>query len=295
MSSSGFGFNNVPTANFGGTIGTLSGNQFTDQQGGRQSSNLVTLAGVYTATSKLVFDGRYSRGFLNEKIGNYFVPETVQIFSCGTPNAAFPCATTGANTITGKDVSIRESYEFSAAYIFNAGGQHELRGGYQRFTIFNDVQSGNSTVGRISFNYGTSITTLIGGNVTATPGAVGSGSFRRTGTNGHGSNLSQGIFIQDKYQPTSRLTLNLGVRFEKENLPSFNQFPKCDKFWLGRQDRSATWIRLRSYRQRQDEDFRQLRQVLRPGEVCASARFVRRRYFPRRLFRDLPGRYFHQL
>ena len=68
---------------------------------------------------------------------------TVQIFSCGTPNAAFPCSTTGANTITIKDVSVRESYDFSGAYIFNAGGQHELRGGYQRFTIFNDVQSGN--------------------------------------------------------------------------------------------------------------------------------------------------------
>ena len=138
-----------------------------------------------------------------------------------------------ANTITRKDVSVRESWESSAAYIFNAGGQHELRGGYQRFTIFNDVQSGNSTVGRISFNYGTSITTLIGGNVTATPGAVGSASFRRTGTNGHGSNLSQGIFIQDKYQPTSRLTLNLGVRFEKENLPSFNDFPSAINFGWG--------------------------------------------------------------
>jgi hypothetical protein len=233
VSSSGFGFQNVPTANFGGSIGVLRGNQFTDLQGGRQNSNLITLAGVYTATSKLVIDGRYSRGFLNEKNGNYFVPTTVQIFSCGTPNAAFPCATTGANTITTKDVSVRESYEFSAAYIFNAGGQHELRGGYQRFTIFNDVQSGNNAIGRLSFNYGTSITTLIGGNVTSTPGAVGSGSFRRTGTNGTGSNLSQGLFIQDKYQPTSRLTLNLGIRVEKEDLPSFNAFPSAVNFGWG--------------------------------------------------------------
>jgi hypothetical protein len=233
VSSSAIGFGNVPTANFGGNIGVLRGNQYTSQQGGRQNSNLVTLSGVYTATSKLIIDGRYNRGFLNEKLGNYFVPETVQIFSCGTPNGAFPCSTTGANVITRKDVSVRESYEFSGAYIFNAGGQHELRSGYQRFTIFNDVTSGNSTVGRISFNYGTSISTLIGGNVTSTPGAVGSGSFRRTGTNGQGSNLSQGIFIQDKYQPTSRLTLNLGLRVEKEDLPSFNQFPSAVNFGWG--------------------------------------------------------------
>jgi hypothetical protein len=233
VSSAGFGFGNVPTANFGSPIGVLSGHNFTDHQGGRQNSNLFTLAGVYTATNNLIIDGRYSRGFLNEKLGNYFIPQTVQIFSCGTPNVAFPCATTGANVITNKDVSLRKSYDFSAAYIFNAGGQHELRGGYQRFTIFNDVQSGNNAIGRISYSYGTSITTLIGGNVTATPGAVGSATFRRTGTNGTGSNLSQGLFIQDKYQPTSRLTLNLGVRIEKEDLPSFNQFPSAVNFGWG--------------------------------------------------------------
>ena len=247
---------------------SLRGNQFTDLQGGRQNSNLVTLAGVYTATSKLVIDGRYSRGFLNEKLGNYFVPETVQIFSCGTPNAAFPCATTGANTITRKDVSLRESFEFSVAYIFNAGGQHELRGGYQRFTIFNDVQSGNSTVGRISFNYGTSITTLIGGNVTSTPGNVGSAFVSTYRNQWQWIQSKPGHFHSGQISADlSRLTLNLGVRFEKENLPSFNSVSKCDKFWLGRQDRSETWICIRSYRRRQNESFRKLRPVLRPGEI----------------------------
>jgi len=231
-SNASIGFASIPTAIFGGSIGTLRGHEFTDLQGGRQSSNLFTIGGVYTATSKLVFDGRYTRGFLNEKLGNYFIPDGAQII-CGPLFAAFPCSPTGANTITRKDISIRQSYESSVAYIFNAGGQHELRGGYQRFTIFNDVESGNTTNGRITFSYGTSINTLIGGNVTPTPGAVGSGTFRRQGTNGHGSNLSQGIFIQDKYQPTRRLTLNLGVRFEKEDLPSFNEFPSAINFGWG--------------------------------------------------------------
>ncbi|MCD9187247.1 MAG: TonB-dependent receptor [Pyrinomonadaceae bacterium] len=230
VASPAIGFNNVPTANYGGTIGVLTGNQFTSKQGGRQNSNVVTFSGVYTPTSNLVIDGRYSRGFLNEKNGNYFVPSTTQIFSCGTPNVNFPCSTTGANTITVKDVSVRDSYEFSGSYIANFGGRHEFKGGYQRYKIFNDVQSGNNAIGRISFNYGTPISTLLGGAVTDTPGAVGSASFRRTGTNGKASNLSQGIYIQDKYQPFSRLTLNLGVRIEKENLPSYNQFPSAINF-----------------------------------------------------------------
>lgn len=231
VTTNAISFGAVPTANFGGSIGTLRGNELTSRQGGRQNSNVVTFAGVYTPTSDLVIDGRYSRSFLNEKLGNYFVPQLVQIADCGSPvpPAGFQCATTPANSITVKDVSVRESYEFTGTYIFNAGGRHELKGGYQRYAIFNDVQSGNNAIGQLRFNYGTLISSLQPG-VTATPGAVGSGSFRRTGTNGRGSNLSQGIFIQDKYQPINRLTLNLGVRIEKEDLPSFNQYPSAVNF-----------------------------------------------------------------
>lgn len=233
VGSSAFGFGAVPTADYKGSIGVLTGNQFTNLQGGRQNSNLVTVSGVYTPTGSLVFDGRYSRGFLNEKNGNYFIPVlTPRIVSCGTVNPNFTCRTTGINNLTVKDVSIRESYDFTGSYIFNAAGRHELKAGYQRFTIFNDVQSGNNAIGELRFNYGTPISTLVPG-VTATPGAVGSASFRRRGTNGQGSNLSQGLFIQDKYQPTKRLTLNLGVRIEKENLPTFNSNPSLINFGWG--------------------------------------------------------------
>ena len=234
VTTGSFGFNNVPTANYGGSIGQLTGHQFTDKQGGRQSSDNITLSGVYTPTSNLVIDAHYSRGFLNEKLGNYFVPTLLpQISGCtNNTNISFPCSTTGSNSITTKDVSIRTSYDFSAAYIFTAGGRHELKGGYQRFSIFNDVQSGNNAIGQIRFFIGTPISSTQPG-VTDTPGAIGSASFRRQGTNGHGSNLSQGIYIQDKYQPVNRLTLNLGVRIEKENLPSFNEFPSAINFGWG--------------------------------------------------------------
>ena len=251
VSSSAFGFGPIPTADYKGTIGVLKGNQFTNLQGGRQTSNLVTMAGVYTPKSNIVIDGRYSRGFLNEKNGNYFIPTlTPRVVSCGTITPGFTCGTTGINTITVKDVSVRESYDFSSAYVFNGGGRHELRGGYQRFSIFNDVVQGNNQIGELRFFPGTPINSIA--PVTPTPGALGYASFRRTGTIGQGSNLSQSIFIQDKYQPTSRLTLNLGIRFEKENLPTFNQNPKLDKLWLGRQGRSEIRIRLRYFRRRQD-------------------------------------------
>ncbi|MGD9564262.1 MAG: carboxypeptidase regulatory-like domain-containing protein [Pyrinomonadaceae bacterium] len=238
VSSSSYVFNNsgIPVTNFGGSIGSLSETEFRPKQGGRQNSNVVTFSGVYTPTSSIVIDGRYSRGFLNEKLGNYFVPQVVNIASCNRTPAnnpdPFPCSTTGANSLTVKDISIRETYEFSGAYIFEGGGRHELKGGYQRYTILNDVQSGNNAIGQLRFFVGTPISSTQPG-VVDTPGAIGSASFRRTGTNGQGSNLSQGIFIQDKWQPMSRLSLNLGIRFEKENLPTFNGIPSGVDFGWG--------------------------------------------------------------
>ncbi len=235
VTSSAFVFNNtgIQTANFGPGIGILPETEYRSRQGGRQNSNVVTFSGVYTPFSSVVLNGRYSRGFLNEKLGNYFVPAFVQIASCGnTSGAAFPCSTTGASSITRKDISIRETYEFSGSYIFNGGGRHELKGGYQRYAILNDVQSGNNSFGQLRFFIGTPISSLQPG-VTDTPGSIGSASFRRTGTLGQGSNLSQGVFIQDKWQPVNRLTLNFGVRFEKENLPTFNGLPSGVDFGWG--------------------------------------------------------------
>lgn len=226
VGSSALVIGSVPTANFGGTIGRLTGRDLTDRQGGRQNSNLVTVDGVYTPTSSLVLSARYSRGFLNEKLGNYFVPTGIEIV-CGAANPAFPCVGSPSSTITRKDVSVRNSYEVSGSYIFNGGGRHELKGGYQRFTIVNDVASGGT--GRITFNFGTLINSPIP-QLVPTPGAVGHGVLRTRSTNGLGANLSNAIYVQDKYQPFNRLTLNLGVRFEQENLPSFNQFASSINF-----------------------------------------------------------------
>ena len=213
----------LPANNYGGSIGTLRGNEFAQFQGGRQSSNVVSVSGVYTPTSNLVIEGRYGRGFLNEKLGNYFVPIAIGITSCGTGQpAGFNCSTTGGNSITTRDVSVRETYEFSTAYIFNAGGRHELKGGYQRYRTLNDVQSGNNAIGSLSFNFSSDLSSI---GVVPTPGAVGFGILARTGTFGRGVSSSEGIFLQDKYQPIRRLTLNLGFRTEKETLPSFNEFP----------------------------------------------------------------------
>ncbi len=250
-----------PVVNFGGSIGTLVGNQLTNRQGGRQNSNNVTGQAVWTPTSKLVISGRYSRGFLNEKINSYFVPFTVTRFRCPVGSPALIGCSSGfadpANSNTIKDVSIRENFEADASYLVsNFGGRHEFKGGYQRFKITNDVDSGYVATGRVDLyvtpnqsdytqiysieDLGAPVTpTCVGAcirdedGLITNPAYIGAGLMIRFGTKGKGSNLNQSLYIQDRWQPTSRLTLNLGLRMEKEDLPSFNGLAPPINFGFG--------------------------------------------------------------
>jgi len=228
------------TVDFGGSIGTLTGAELYQKQGGRQTSNIVTSQAVYSPLSNLVTSFRYSRGYLNEKLGNYFIPSglrkicwdgntAAQSFPGGCPDGyADP-----SNTQTVKDISIRTNYEGDATVIFTGGGRHELKGGYQHQKIFNDLLSGYTE--RIYLQYGHLINDNFNWTSLALPtaGAIGHGVLYRFGKQGTGSNLNQAIYVQDKWQPTNRLTLNLGFRIEKEALPSFNGFDAPFSFGWG--------------------------------------------------------------
>lgn len=225
-----------PVVNFGGSIGTLTGNQLTDRQGGRQNSNNVTGQVVWTPTSKLVISGRFSRGFLNEKLGSYMIPTGTR-FRCQVGNtAALGCASgfaDAANSGVDKDASIRTNWEADATYMVNNfGGRHEFKGGYQRFKITNDVDRGYKFKGIVDIYYGYTVEDL-GAPVVSTPGTIGAGELIRFGTVGKASNLNQSLYIQDRWQPVKNLTLNLGIRMEKEDLPSFNGLAPPINFGFG--------------------------------------------------------------
>jgi len=219
------------------SVGTLCGTDLTNRQGGRQNSNNVTAQAVYTPTSWLVVSGRFSRGFLNEKLASYYNPDTPRVIcQVGSTTIAGAC-TSGlqdpANTQVVKDVSVRTNFEFDGTFtVGNFGGRHEIKTGYQRFKILNDVNRGYQKTGRVDFYYGYTIEDL-GAPVVATPGSIGAGELIRFGTVGRGENTNQSLYIQDKWQPFRRLTLNLGVRAEKEDLPSFNGLAPPVNFGYG--------------------------------------------------------------
>jgi Carboxypeptidase regulatory-like domain/TonB-dependent Receptor Plug Domain len=210
--------------------------QYARLRGGRTSSNNVTSQLSWTPSGKMVATFRYGRAFQNQKGDNYAISPITR-FSCQGSASAYNTIATGCprqfanvptNSITLRDVSIRNEYNGDVSYILNNfGGSHEFKGGYQYGRTSNDVFNGNPDTGTVTLFYGqdyagagtgVSLPCALG-----TASCLGVGTYSRSGARGVAHNNYQAIYFQDKWRPVSRLSLNLGIRFEKENLPSFNE------------------------------------------------------------------------
>lgn len=212
--------------------GTLVGSAFQQTLGGRQNANNTTLRGVYTPTSNLIITAGGGRQFLNEKLGSYGV-DNVQArdrvicgAGVGQPPTSAGCAVNQSNGVPFlqqliRDASKRDTFDTDVTFITNLFGRHEFKGGFSSNRISNELL--NAFTNQIVLRYGRPIGLTAGrSNLVATPGNIGSGFIRRFNEVGDVKGDNKGIFFQDKYQPTSRLTLNLGVRTEQEDIPSFN-------------------------------------------------------------------------
>lgn len=219
--------------NIGGTV--VRGPDLASLQGGRINANTFTSQVTWTPTSKAVVSVRYGRGFLNEKgSGTYALPNETR-FQCSglASSSAYTTGSAGCarlfqnnlnNFATLRDVSIRNTFNADLSYLLtNFGGTHNFKGGYEYGTVKNDVSQGYRGTGIVTLQYGRDFSFYNQSfSCAAITNCIGVGRLQRFGTVGVASNKYQGLYIQDKWQPTKRLTLNLGVRAERENLPSFN-------------------------------------------------------------------------
>ncbi len=199
------------------------------QRGGRVQAQNFTYQAVYTPTQNWVINVRGGRGFLNERDGAYGVPNALRVrclgsgtvlgtlpgFGCGASNSV-GFDNIGNNSLTNFDVSIRNTFDADAQVLINNfGGRHILKFGYQFNRIENEVDSGFFNTGRIDFFFGQTAFGI------GSP--LGNAQLTRFGTVGSTSSKNQGLFVQDSWQPFRRLTLNLGLRIEKEDVPSFSE------------------------------------------------------------------------
>ena len=218
--------------------------------GGRQNSQSVTGQAVWTPRSDLVLGFRGGHYFLNEKLGTYGLADVSTprlVCSVSSPDPAPP----GFGCLRGYnngllldeaklyDATARNTFDADATYLFNGAGRHQLKGGYQYNGISNKLFS--TLRDQVVLRFGQPINVLSTTTIPPTgataanprgfcgdpahvpgnPCNWGSGWLQRFGEFGDVSSKSEALYIQDKWQPTKRLTLNLGVRVDREDVPSF--------------------------------------------------------------------------
>jgi outer membrane receptor protein involved in Fe transport len=126
------------------------------------------------------------------------------------------------NSAFKKDNQNRAQVLFDGTYFANAGGHHTFKAGVQLSRIGNNVDQGEQK-DLVTLGWGTYWVGLIGANSGQNfAGTYGYWSYRQFKRLGdiHSNNVA--LFAQDSWEIKNRLTLNLGLRAERERVPSFN-------------------------------------------------------------------------
>jgi hypothetical protein len=237
------GLNGAPqSVNFGGNAGILRGSELLFQQGGRQNSNTFNGQVTWTPTNYLVLNFRGGRSFLNEKLDSYGLPRITRVI-CSTAfgvnqNICQPGQNIRSNFNIDFDVSTRTTFDADASLIgINAFGRHNFKFGYQQNRLFNTVSEGYRDLGVIVLYPNRSFESQVG--LTSSANNIGSGFLQRFGTVGEASSTNQAVFAQDSWTINNRLTFNLGIRFEKELVPSFGDASSTSNIEFGWGDKIA--------------------------------------------------------
>lgn len=203
------------------------GSQFYDQLGGRRAASTYNFGGTWTPTNNLILSARGGQSYLNEKLGSYGIPTfpRVRCILGNTTVANVPaggsCASGFSNVPnvfdTERDISKRTTFDADATVIVNNfGGRHNLKFGYQLNRLSNDVANGYVGVGEIRLFYNSTSFGIGGG-----AGQIGYAYLQDFGTVGKTSSASHALYVQDSWT-IGRLTLNPGLRIEREAVPSFS-------------------------------------------------------------------------
>jgi hypothetical protein len=158
-------------------------------------------------------------------------------------------ANIGANSQTAFDIWKRYSFNQDLAWFKNALGTHNIKFGYAFNHGFANELSGVYNTADVYVAYNDPYTPLTtGGNancakIVATnqslygaPGGTANGSSCQglwgtinvrdlISASGKVGNWNHSLYLQDAWTVAKGLTLNLGIRFDKESLPSYNTLP----------------------------------------------------------------------
>ena len=131
--------------------------------------------------------------------------------------------------ITDKDQTETSFFQVDYNHAFNAAGSHLIKGGVGVRHTTNEVNAAYPG-GYVLLNWGTSFVNNSGQSGTGTYGYY---EVNDIGTRGTVDANMPSIYVQDTWTLGNRLTLNLGVRTEKETIPSFRTDIKDTAFEFG--------------------------------------------------------------
>jgi outer membrane receptor protein involved in Fe transport len=179
---------------------------------------LVSLSWVKVVNSAQVNEARlgwnrFVEGFFPED--QTFDPSSIGLDTGVTPyNFGLPKISVGSFSVIGATASVpRQRVDSNWHFIDNYSwqiGRHDFKFGYEyRRTTINIIQNSNFR-GKLSFDDFTSFL----------EGLPSNGSQASGYTNRHTAQNSQGLYVQDSFRWTKRLTVNYGLRWDYFGVPS---------------------------------------------------------------------------
>lgn len=131
-----------------------------------------------------------------------------------------------SSSVTKYDDFKRTSINADLKYFANRWGSHEIKTGFQYERIGN-TRLGGAQFPSINLNWGSARNTLDGRSVRGTYGYY---TVTRVYNSGDIHTNGLGVFVQDAWSVRPNLTVNLGVRTDKEEIPSYTEGNRGIKF-----------------------------------------------------------------
>ena len=213
-------------ANFQGD--RLFNKGFNDQYSG--VADLVVGNKLYVnVTTGMLNYGQHDEGPVGTKLRHSFTGSNTCTGTAGSSSCPFPEIPAGLQQVNGyvddiasskiyKDDYSRVTLNSDATYYARWLGQHTIKGGFQYERLGNDVQRG-AAFPTIALSWNAARGTLSG---TSVRGKYGYYTVSRgTVTEGDISFSNLGLFVQDAWTINKQLTLNYGLRTEREDIPSY--------------------------------------------------------------------------